>query len=91
LARPEGIVQRITEIQAAKDRVRKEYPKPQFQDAIEYRYKATYLVICLLLLQEAFFAVYKRLTLKRYFLVRGLSIIAWLFVGVWLVVRVPLI
>jgi hypothetical protein len=91
LARPVGIDQKITEIQAAKERVRREYPKPKFQEAIEYRYKATYLVICLIVLQEGFFAVYKRLTLKRYLLLRGVSIIAWLMVGIWLVVRVPLI
>ena len=91
LERSVGIDQKITEIKAAHDRVREEYPTRKFQDAIEYRYKATYLVIFLLFLQEAFFAVYKRFTQNHYLLLRGFSAIAWVVVGIWLVVRVPLI
>jgi len=91
LAKPVDVDQKIMEIQAAKDRVRKEYPTPKFQEAIEYRYKATYLAIFLLLMQEAFFAVYKRITQSCYHLLRGLSAVAWVVLGIWLVVRVPLI
>ena len=91
LARPAGIDEKITEIQAAKERTRREYPAPRFRDAVEYRYKATYVAILLLLLQEAFFAVYKSFTHDRYLLLRGFSAVAWIVVGIWLVVRVPLI
>jgi hypothetical protein len=84
------IDQKITEVQAAYGRARQEYPTREFQDAVQYRYKATYLTIVLLLLQEAFFAFYKRFTQNRYLLLRGLCGIVWLIVGVWLVVRVPL-
>ena len=92
LARPVGIDQKIVEIQAAGERVAREYPKPRFKDALEYRFKATYFSIFLLIFQEAFFAIYKRFTSKRYILLRGLSAIAWVVVGIWLVViRYPLI
>jgi hypothetical protein len=91
LARQEGIEQQIEYIQSARERVRKEYPTPRFQDATEYRYRATYLAIVLLILQEAFFAVYKRFTQNHYLLLRGLSGIAWIVVGIWLVVRIPLL
>jgi len=91
LDRGEDIDEKIREIKMAKERTRNEYPVPRFHDAIEYRYKATYLVIILLFLQEAFFAVYKRFTCKRYLVLRGLSGVAWTVIGIWLVVRIPLI
>jgi len=37
LARQEGTEQQIEYIQSARERVRKEYPTPRFQEAIEYR------------------------------------------------------
>jgi hypothetical protein len=92
LARPVGIDQKITEIQAARERAKREYPRPRFEDAVEYRFKATYFLIFLLVLQEAFFAIYKRFTSSHYLFLRGLSAITWVVVGIWLtVIRVPLI
>ena len=91
LKRLVGIEQKITEIQAAHDRVREEYPTRKFQDAVAYRYKATYLVILLLFLQEVFFAVYKRFTQSHCLPLRGLSAVVWVVLGIWLVTRVPLI
>jgi hypothetical protein len=92
LARPVGIDQKIVDIQAASERAKREYPKPSFQDVVEYRFKATYFSIVLLVLQEAFFAFYRRFTSNYYVLLRGLSAIAWVVVGIWLVViRYPLI
>ena len=91
LERPVGIDEKIAKIEAAHDRVREEYPTRKFQDAIEYRYKATSFVILLLFLQEAFFSVYKRFRQNNYLLLRGFSAIAWIVVGIWLVTRVPLI
>jgi hypothetical protein len=91
LTRPIGIDQKIAEIQATRERAKKEYPRPSFQDAIGYRFKATYFVIFLLVLQEAFFAVYRRFTTERYIMLRGFSAISWVVVGIWLLVRVPLI
>ena len=86
LARPVGIDQKVVDIQAASERAKREYLKPRFQDVVDYRFKATYFSIFLLVLQEAFFAVYGRFTSKRYMLLRGLSSIAWVVVGIWLVV-----
>jgi hypothetical protein len=86
LSRPVGIDQKIADIQTARERARRDYVKPSFQDVVEYRFKATYFSVFLLVLQEAFFAFYRRFTSTRYVLLRGLSAIAWVVVGVWLVV-----
>ena len=86
LARPVGIDQKIVDIQAALERTRGEYRKPRFVDAIDYRFNVTYFSIVLLVLQEAFFAIYRKFTSKHYVLLRGLSVIAWAGVGIWLVV-----
>lgn len=86
LARPVGVDQKIVDIQAASERAKREYPKPRFHDSVEYRFKATYFSIVLLVLQEAFFAIYRRFTSTHYILLRGLSVIAWVVVGIWLVV-----
>ena len=91
LERPVGVDEKIAKIEAAHDRVREEYPPRKFQDAVAYRYKATYLVILLLFLQEVFFAVYKRFTQSHYLPLRGLSAVVWVVLGIWLVTRVPLI
>lgn len=91
LARPVGIDQKIAEIQGARERAKREYPRPTFQDAVGYRFTATYFSIFLLVLQEACFAIYRRFTSKGYILLRGLGAIAWVVVGIWLVLRVPLI
>jgi len=86
LARSAGVDQKIVDLHAATERAIREYRKPKFQDAIDYRFKATYFSLFLLVLQEAFFAIYRRITSKRYVLLRGLSAIAWVGVGIWLVV-----
>jgi hypothetical protein len=91
LASSVGVEQKIVEIQSARDRLRGRYPRPRFVDAIGYRFKVTYYLMALLVMQEAFFVIYKRFTSNRYFLLRGLSAVAWIVVGIWLVVRVPLI
>jgi hypothetical protein len=91
LSRPVEVEEKTGEIQVAEDRTRRDFPVPRFRDSIEYRYKATYLVIFLLFLQETFFALYKRFTYNRYLLLRGVSVAAWVVMGIWLVVRVPLI
>ncbi|PYM94867.1 MAG: hypothetical protein DME04_06350 [Candidatus Rokuibacteriota bacterium] len=89
LARPESVDQKIAEIRASYQRAIAKYPP--FRDVIDYRLKATYVVIGALLLQELFFAAYARLagayyTRGRYALLRGLSMIAWIGLGAWLVV-----
>jgi len=91
LARPVGIDEEIAGIQDARQRAKREFPRPTFQDAVEYRFKATYLVIALLALQEVFFAGYKRIASKRYTFLRAISAIVWVVVGIWLLVRVPLV
>lgn len=87
------IEENVAEIIAAKERMKQEYPRPRFPDAVEYRFKATYFCIALLVSQEVFFFIYRRkFSSNGYGLVRGLSVIAWLMVGIWLaVIRMPLI
>lgn len=92
-ARPQEVDGKVAEIMAARERMKKEYPRPKFDDAVEYRFKATYFCIALLVSQEVFFLIYRRkFSSNGYGLLRGLSVIAWLMVGTWLVViRMPLI
>lgn len=84
LARPSGVDEQIIDIQYAHEKALSRYPL--YSDQIDYRLKATYLSILILLLQEAFFAAYKRVTDKHYILLRVLSIVAWGVLGTWLVV-----
>jgi hypothetical protein len=77
-------------IKAAHDQTAKKYPK--FIDGMEYRLKATVLSIVLLVMQEILFFLYKRITMRHYLSLRGISNIAWMILGLWLVViRVRLV
>jgi hypothetical protein len=91
LVQPVGIDQKIAEIQGARQQAKREYPRTTFQDAVDYRFKATYFVIVLLVVQEVFFVVYKRFASKGYTFLRTISAIAWVVVGIWLLTRVSLI
>jgi hypothetical protein len=84
LARPAGIEERIAAIHQAHEKLSRKYPR--FGDHVDYRLKATYLVLVGIALQETVFAVYKLFTRKYYFLLRGLSAIAWVVLGLFLVV-----
>jgi hypothetical protein len=91
-ARLMEIDRKIVEIRSARDRAKQEYPRPRVDDAVEYRFRVTYLVFFLFALQEVFFVIYRKFTSNRYALLRGLSVIAWVMMGIWLVViRTPLI
>ena len=85
--------EKVVEIKAARARMKQEYPRPRFEEAVEYRFKATYFCIALLISQEVFFAIYRRRWASNgYGLLRGLSVFVWVMVGIWLVViRMPLI
>jgi len=64
----------------------------RFGDHVDYRWKVTYMVLVGIALQEMVFAVYKLFTRKYYILLRGLSAIVWVVLGLFLVViRVRLI
>jgi hypothetical protein len=90
LTRSAGIEGKVTAIHEAHEKLSRKYPR--FGEYLEYRLKATYLVLGLIALQETVFAVYKLFTRKYYFLLRGLSAIAWVVLGLFLVVIVkPLI
>jgi hypothetical protein len=84
LTKPAGLEQKALELQNAHERALRKYPT--FDDYMDYRPKATYVVLLVFVLQELFFAGYKRVAHKHYSLMRGLSIIAWLILGIWLVV-----
>jgi hypothetical protein len=90
LKAPTPVDSEIRALRSAHERALARYPK--FSDHMDYRAKATYLCILLFLFQEAFFAVYRRHSTKHYTLLRGLSVLGWAGMGIWLVViRAPLI
>jgi hypothetical protein len=84
LARPAGIEEKVAAIHEAHEKLSRKYPR--FGDHVDYRFKATLLVLFGVALQEIAFAVYKFFTRKYYFLLRGLSAIAWMVLGLFLVV-----
>src|SRR5262245_19159838 len=84
LARPAGIEEKRAAVHEAHEKLSRKYPR--FGDHVDYRLKATYLVLVGIALQETVFAVYKFFTRKYYFLFRGLSAIAWAVLGLFLVV-----
>lgn len=90
--KPLEINEKVLEIGSARERMKQDYPRPQFNDAVEYRFGATYVCMGLFLFQEIFFFIYRRFSFHRYGLLRGLSVIAWMVIGIWLcIVRMPLI
>lgn len=90
--KPMEITEKISSIASARERLRQEYPRPQFNDAVDYRWGATYACLALFSFQEMFFAIYRRFSSYKYALLRGLSAIAWVLMGIWLcVVRMPLL
>ena len=82
----------IAEIRAARERMQQDYPRPGSADAVDYRLKATYLCLAVLVFQEVFFVIHRRFSSRGYQLLRGLSIIVWVLIGIWVcLVRMPLI
>ncbi len=86
LTKPAGIEEKIAAIHGAHERVSRKYSR--IGDHIDYRLMATYVVLGVIAAQETFFAIYKLFTRKYYFLLRGLSVIAWVVLGLFLVVIV---
>ena len=86
LTKPAGIEEKIAAIHGAHERVSRKYSR--IGDHIDYRLKATYVVLGVIAAQETFFAIYKLFTRKYYVLLRGLSVIAWVVLGLFLVVIV---
>jgi len=86
LTRPTEIEEKVAAIHEAHEKLSRKYPR--YLDDVAYRLKATYLVLVLLALQETVFAVYTFFTRKYYFLLRGLSAIAWVVLGLFLLVIV---
>ena len=86
VTRPTGIEEKVAAIHEAREKLSGKYPR--FGDYVEYRLKATYMVLGVFALQEMVFAVYKLFTRQYYFLLRGLSAIGWVVLGLFLVVIV---
>lgn len=72
----------IAEIRAAYEAAERKFPP--FRDFLEYRLKVTALLVAVLLLQEIFFYIYKRAFQKYYAELRGLNLLGWAGVGMWL-------
>ena len=86
VARPTGIEGKVAAIHKAYEKLSGK--NPRFGDYVEYRLKATYMVLGVIALQEMVFAVYNLFTRQYYFLLRGLSAIGWVVLGLFLVVIV---
>ncbi len=57
---------------------------PHFRDLFPYRWRATYLLLALLLFQELFVALYRRMQGKHSLGLRALNLLGWLGTGAWL-------
>lgn len=86
LAASEGIDRKVAEIYTATEDAKREYRKPRVRDEIAYRFRMTYFAIALFVFQEVFFFAYERFFSYGYTLLRGLSLIGWILVGIWLTV-----
>lgn len=72
----------VASIRAAYEETAKKFPP--FRDFLEYRLKVTSLLTVILLLQEIFFYIYKRVFQKYYAELRRLNLLGWAGVGMWL-------
>jgi hypothetical protein len=73
-------------VQQVQEQYRVEAMKyPPFRDLLRYRWRATYLVLLMVLLEEVFFLVYRTWWGRFYFGLRALSICGWAGLGVWLI------
>jgi len=55
-----------------------------WRDLIYYRWRVTYFLIGLFVIQEFAFIVYMLIWGKRWYIVRGLTIVGWVGIGIWL-------
>jgi hypothetical protein len=77
-----GITEERGNIQNALAAMKRQYTK--HADLVEYRTKATYALILLLLIQEAFFLSYRRLRGRYYRGLRAFSLVCWIALGLWM-------
>ena len=61
----------------------KKYPRKRYSMARHL--KATYFLLLIFVLQEAFFVIYSRISRKFYTGLRGLNLLGWIVGGIWLV------
>jgi hypothetical protein len=62
VTRPAGIEEKVAAIHEANEKLSRKYPR--FSDYVDYRLKATYVVLVVIALQGTVFAVYKLFTRK---------------------------
>lgn len=72
----------FAEVQALFSRAAAKYPR--FRNLVAYRWKMTYFLIFIFLLQEVFFIAYRTMRGKYYVFLRALNLSGWAAVGVWL-------
>ena len=77
------ITDELAEIHTAYENAAKKYPKKRY--SIARHSKATYFLLLIFLLQEAFFLIYSRVHGKYYTGLRGLNLSCWIVGGIWLV------
>jgi hypothetical protein len=71
------------EILAGYESAARKYPK--FNDLLSYRWKATYFLVFIFVMQEVFFLIYKKMKGKYATNLRLLSVLGWIIViGAWL-------
>jgi len=82
MSEPPQITDKLTEIHTAYEKAARKYPLKKY--SMNRHLKATYFIIILFLVQEAFLLVYRKYRWKSYQILRGMSVFCWIAVGAWL-------
>jgi hypothetical protein len=77
------IADELIELQTAYENAARKYPRTNYRI---YRHrKATYLVLLIFILQEAFFLIYRKIEWKYFDLLRGLAFFCWVALSVCII------
>jgi Heparinase II/III N-terminus/Heparinase II/III-like protein len=82
LSKPPQITNELAEIYTAYKNTAMKYSLKRY--SMHRRLRATYFIIILFLVQEAFFLIYRRHCSKYCTILRGMSAFGWIAVGAWL-------
>jgi len=82
ISSPPQITDNLTEIHTAYENAVRKYPLKRY--SMNRHLKATYLIIILFLVQEAFFLISRKTRRKSHNIYRVISVFGWIAVGAWL-------
>jgi hypothetical protein len=83
LSRPPLVEDKVATIRQGYESAAIKYPRKTY--SMHRHKKATYFVLFLFVLQEVFFMIYRRSGNEYYAALRGLNLIGWIVVGIWIV------